>query len=81
MLFSFQRIWHPASPVLAQAGPYITVLVELPHAGNIRMLGNYAGHPTEELRIGMPMTATFEDHDDADVPYTLVHWVQSNEVR
>jgi uncharacterized OB-fold protein len=73
VLFSFQRIWHPASPVLANAGPYVTVLVELPHAGSIRMLGNYAGDPTDELRIGTSMRAVFEDRD-AEVPYTLVHW-------
>jgi uncharacterized OB-fold protein len=83
VLFSFQRIWHPASPALAGAGPYITVLVELPQAGNIRMLGNYAGDPTDELHIGMAMRAVFEDHGAADqsaeVPYTLVQWTQSNE--
>ena len=80
MLFSFQRIWHPASPVLANAGPYITVLVELPQAGDIRMLGNYGGDTTHDLRIGSPMRAQFEDHD-ADVPYTLVHWMNSTEAR
>ena len=78
VLFSFQRIWHPASPALADIGPYITVLVELAQAGGIRMLGNYAGAPTDELQIGMQMTAVFEDHHakehGAELPYTLVHW-------
>ena len=74
VLYSFQRIWHPVSPVLADIGPYITVLVELPHAGRVRMLGNYAGDPTTDLVIGTPMQAVFEDHDEAEHPYTLVHW-------
>jgi hypothetical protein len=26
------------------------------------------------LVIGTPVVAVFEDHDDADVPYTLVQW-------
>ena len=73
VLFSFQRIWHPVSPVLADALPYITVLVDLVDAKGIRMLGNYAGHPIDELRIGTPMSPVFEDHA-ADPPYTLVHW-------
>ena len=78
VLFSYQRIWHPASPVLASAGPYITVLVELPQAGNIRMLGNYAGDHTDQLHIGEPMHAQFEDHD-AELPYTLVQWTRDPE--
>ena len=73
VLFSFQRIWHAAAPALTDAGPYITVLVELPHAGGIRMLGNYAGASTDDLHIGTLMTAVFENHD-TDEPYTLVHW-------
>jgi uncharacterized OB-fold protein len=66
VLFSFQRIWHPASPALAGAGPYITVLVELPQAGNIRMLGAvFEDHGAAD--------------QSAEVPYTLVQWTQSNE--
>jgi hypothetical protein len=38
------------------------------------MLGNYSGDPLDELVIGSPMVAVFEDHDDAAWPYTLVHW-------
>ena len=83
VLFSFQRIWHPVSPVLASAVPYVTVLVELPQAGHIRMLGNYAGDPTAELHIGTHMSARFEDHApgqrDTELPYTLVHWAHTTE--
>ena len=74
VLFSWQRIWHPVAPALAQAVPYVNLLIELPQAGNVRMIGNYAGDPTDAVVIGTPMSAVFEDHDDAEVPYTLVQW-------
>jgi uncharacterized protein len=49
-------------------------LVELPHAGNIRMLGNLLGDPQQTVTIGAPVAAVFEPHDDAKTPYTLVQW-------
>ena len=74
ILFASQRVWHPVTPTLADALPYVNVLVELPQAGGVRMLGNHAGDPHVDLTIGTAMDAVFEDHDDAEVPYTLVHW-------
>ena len=74
VLFSHQRVWHPVTPALATAVPYVNILVELPQAGGVRMIGNYAGDPLDALAIGTPLVAVFEDHDDAAVPYTLVHW-------
>ena len=61
-------------PSLADHGPYIVVLVELPHADNLRMLGNLLGDPMQEIVIGSPVEAVFEDHDDGTPPYTLVQW-------
>ena len=37
--------WHPVHPALKGRGPYIVVLVELPDAGNVRMIGNLLGDP------------------------------------
>ena len=51
-IYSWERVWHPVHPALKDAGPYIVVLVELPHAGDIRMLGNLLGDPQQEVRIG-----------------------------
>jgi len=61
-------------PALKDQGPYIVVLVELPHAGNIRMLGNLLGDPKQQVRIGAEVEAVFEPHDDAKPPFTLVQW-------
>ena len=45
-----------------------------PHAGDVRMVGNLLGDPLQPVAIGDPVRAAFEDHDDAEVPYTLVQW-------
>lgn len=74
-IYSWTRCWHPVHPALKGLGrPYIAALVELPHAGNIRMLGNLLGDPEQAVEIGSNVTAVFEPHDDAKMPYTLVHW-------
>jgi uncharacterized OB-fold protein len=61
-------------PALREHGPYIVVVVELPHAGKVRMLGNLLGDPRQEVVIGAPVEAVFEHHNDAEPPFTLVQW-------
>jgi len=78
-IYSWERAWHPVHPALRDHGPYVVVLVELAHAGGIRMLGNLLGDPRRDVTIGTPVDAVFEPHDDAKVPYTLVHWKRSDE--
>ena len=73
-IYSWERVWHPVHPALKETGPYLVVLVELPHAGGIRMVGNLLGDPHQRVRVGAPVVAAFEPHDDAEPPYTLVHW-------
>ncbi len=73
-IYSWQRPHHPVHPALSDQGPYIVVLVELPEAGDIRMVGNLLGDPLQEVRIGAEVEAVFEDHDDDEPPYTLVQW-------
>ena len=47
-------------------------LIELPDAGNVRMVGNLLGDPHQEVRIGVEVEAVFEDHEDE--AFTLVQW-------
>jgi uncharacterized OB-fold protein len=70
-IFSWERIWHSSNPALKDACPYVVVLVELPQAGNVRMLGNLLGDPRRDPPIGEKVEAVFEDHDEG---YTLVQW-------
>ena len=73
-IYTWSRCWHPVHPALKNHGPYLAVLVELPQAGSVRMLGNLVGDPLQEVRIGDAVEAVFEPHDDAAAPYTLVQW-------
>ena len=74
VLFSWQRVWHPSHPALKEQGPYLVVLVELPTAGNVRVIGNLLGDPLQDVRIGTTVTAFFEHHRDVESPYTLLQW-------
>lgn len=77
-IWSWERPYHPVTPALQGHGPYIIVLVELPHADNLRMVGNLLGDPMQEVQIGAAVEAVFEPHDESDPPYTLVQWRVSN---
>ncbi len=73
-IYSWERVWHPVHPALVDAVPYVVVLVELPQAENIRMIGNLVGDPEQAVPIGAEVEPVFEDHADGDTPYTLVQW-------
>ena len=68
LIYSFERVWHPVHPALAEQGPYLVVLVELPGAGNVRLVGNLLGDAQQEVTIGQAVTGVFEHHTDAEQP-------------
>ncbi len=72
-IYSWQRPWHPVHPALAEACPYVVVLVEFPDADGISMIGNLVDPPEGDLSIGDRVTPVFEDHE-GEPPYTLVQW-------
>lgn len=74
VIYSWERPWHPVHPALKGHGPYLVVLVELPHAGNVRLIGNLLGDPNQDVRIGARVKAVFEPHGVGDSAYTLVQW-------
>jgi uncharacterized OB-fold protein len=74
VIYSWERPWHPVHPALKGFGPYLVVLVELPHAGGIRMIGNLLGDPHQVVRIGASVIAEFEHHAEAQPPFTLLQW-------
>ena len=55
---------------LSGYGPYVVVLVELPDAGKVRMLGD----PTQDVKIGAEVERVFEHHRDASPPFSLLQW-------
>lgn len=74
VIYSWERVWHPSHAALKQAGPYLAVLVEVPHAGCIRMVGNLLGDPLQTVSIGTPVEGKFEHHLDSEPPYSLLQW-------
>jgi len=74
VLFATERVWHPVHPALVDSVPYVVALVELPDADGVRVVGNLLGDALVDVPIGSKVTAVFEDHDDGERPYTLVHW-------
>lgn len=73
-IYSCERVWHPTHPALKGHTPFLAVLVELPEAGNVRMIGNLLGDPTQDVQIGTEVVAAYEHHKQAEPPYTLVQW-------
>ncbi len=73
-IYSWTRIWHPTHDVLTEHGPYLVVVVELPHAGSVRVVGNLLGDVKQAVQIGTDVTGVFEHHKTADPAYTLLHW-------
>ena len=73
-IFSWERVWHPSHAALGQHGPYLAALVELPHAGSVRMVGNLLGDPMRNVTIGTEVEGIFEHHSSPDRSYTLLHW-------
>jgi len=69
-IYSWERVWHAVDPRLIDSCPYLVVLVELPEAGGVRVVGNLLGDSSQSVTIGAAVDAVFEDHDD----YTLVQW-------
>lgn len=73
-IYSWERVWHPAHHALNEQGPYVAVLVELPHAGNVRMVGNLLGDPFQEVVIGAEVQGVFEHHPEHTPAYSLLQW-------
>jgi hypothetical protein len=53
--------------------PYVVVLVSLPAADGVRMVGNLLGDPMDDVTIGATVRAVIEAHDG----YSLVQWERS----
>ncbi|RYG95851.1 MAG: DNA-binding protein [Alphaproteobacteria bacterium] len=70
-IFSWTRVWHAAKPSLADQVPYLVVLVDLPQAGGIRLIGNLLGERTQPVHCGDEVAAAFEDSPGG---YTLLQW-------
>ena len=53
-VYSWTRIWTNFSPERSAEGPFVVLLVELPHAGHSRVIGTLEGSE-DALAIGSPV--------------------------
>lgn len=58
-IFSWTVVHHPFAEELVEKVPFVVALVELDDAPGIRLLSNIPIDRAEELRIGLPVIATF----------------------
>jgi uncharacterized protein len=70
VVYSWERIWHPVDPSLVSSVPYVAVLVELPDADRVRLLGNLIDPPEGPVPIGAEVDPVFEHHSS----YSLLLW-------
>lgn len=70
LIYSWERVWHPADSSLVSAVPYVVVLVELPAADHVRLIGNLVDPPEARIPIGADVVPVFEHHDS----HTLLLW-------
>jgi len=69
-VYSWSRTWRPFIDELHVDVPYVTIVVELPAAGNRRVLGLLTG--SDSVRIGDRVTGVFEHDEGARWP--MLRW-------
>jgi uncharacterized OB-fold protein len=78
---SYTIAHHSVNPRLDQAVPYAVVLVALDDAPHVRVVGNLLDVPVEEVAIGMPVTATWEEFSSDDGETVLLpQWQRARTV-
>lgn len=50
------------------SAPYVVAVIELDDQPGLRMLSNVVGLPPEQVHIGLPVRAVFEQHEDVWLP-------------
>lgn len=63
---SYTVAHYPANRALAEHVPYTVVLVSLDEHPEVRVIGNVLDVPLAEVRIGMPVVATWQELTNAE---------------
>jgi len=74
-IFTWTRTHYAFDRVLERKAqvPYVTVVAEIPHAANVRVMGVLKGDD-RALRIGMPVTGTIEPPSAVSKGYPSIRW-------
>jgi uncharacterized OB-fold protein len=70
IIYAFARTRHPFTPETEGKTPFITLLVESPAAGGVRLLGQLAG-PDDGVEIGARVEGVIEAPGIAGAPPAL----------
>jgi uncharacterized OB-fold protein len=73
-IYSYTTVTRAIFPEMESSIPYVPALVELPDAGNLRLITNIVGVPIDQITVGAAVEVVWEDRSDgASVPrFTLV---------
>ncbi|MGB3602234.1 Zn-ribbon domain-containing OB-fold protein [Gordonia sp. (in: high G+C Gram-positive bacteria)] len=72
VVYAWSRSYHPFIREYAHRTPYVTALVELPHAGGRRVLGLMPDAASHHIAIGDAVQGRFELDEGAVWP--LLRW-------
>ena len=73
-IFTWTRTWQKFAPEFADHVPYVTVLVELPHAGNRRLLGLLLGDDSVDPRIGEEVRGVIQPSSELTSNAAVLRW-------
>ena len=71
-VYSYTVVHHSVHPALDGFVPYTVVLVALDDEPGVRVVGNLLDVPTDEVAIGMPVVATWEELASEDGTVVLL---------
>ena len=72
-IFSWVRTYQAFLPAMASVVPYVTALVELPQAGNRRLMGIIVGDE-EGLEIGSPVEGVIQKASELTSGQAILRW-------
>jgi uncharacterized OB-fold protein len=72
-IFSWTRTWHPFSGSEGIGVPYVSLIVELPHAGGRRLIGLLSGDDAG-LAIGAPVQGEVAETAVGEVRIPSLRW-------
>jgi len=62
-VYSWTIVTHPVHPAAVSKVPYNVVQVQLDEDSELIMVTNLVGTRNEDIRIGLPVQAVFEEHE------------------
>jgi uncharacterized OB-fold protein len=74
-VYSYTVAHYPVNRALVDAVPYAVVLVSLDDAPEIRVIGNVLDVPPDQVRIGMPVEAVWEEREVDGDRLRIPQWV------